>query len=196
MRFVTQQDVFDAVEPVMRGVFEEFSGGKTVTPKFPLIPYAEAMRAYGSDKPDLRNPIKIVDVSDEFNDPSVTFNAFKNIIKAGGVVRAIPAPGAAAKPRSWFDGLNEWARSDLKAGGLAYIVFQKIEPAKVEAGGPIAKFMSPEVLQRMASKAGLQSGDVLFFSAGKEADAARVAGAARTRFGEELSLIDKKRFEL
>src|SRR5262249_9077018 len=147
--------------------------------EIPLIPYAEAMRAYGSDKPDLRNPIKIVDVSDEFNDPSVTFNAFKNIIKAGGVVRAIPASGAAAKPRSWVDNLNDWARNDLKAGGLAYIVFQKVEPAKVEAGGPIVKFVPPEVLLRMANKAGLKSGDVLFFSAGKEADAARVAGGAR-----------------
>lgn len=196
MSFVTQQDVFDAVEPVMRGVFEEFSAGKPVTPKFPLIPYAEAMRTYGSDKPDLRNPIRIVDVSDEFNDASVTFNAFKNIIKAGGVVRAIPAPGAASKPRSWFDGLNEWARSDLKAGGLAYIVFQKIEGDKVEGGGPIAKFISPEILLKMATKAGLKSGDVLFFSAGKPADAARVAGAARTRFGEELNLIAKDRFEL
>src|SRR4051812_29853690 len=103
MSFVTQQDVFAAVEPVLRGVFEEFAGGKPVTPKFPLIPYAQAIRQYGTDKPDLRNPIVIADVSEEFNDASVTFNAFKNVIKAGGVVRAIPAPGAAAQPRSFFD---------------------------------------------------------------------------------------------
>ena len=204
MSFVTQQDVFDAVEPVMRGVFEEFGGGKPVTQKFPLIPYAEAMLKYGSDKPDLRNPIEIIDVSAEFNDPSVTFNAFKNIIKAGGVVRAIPAPGAAAKPRSWFDNLNEWARSDLKSGGLAYIVFQKIEEPHIAGGmqqdrlvtgGPIAKFVPHKVLLQMAKKAGLRSGDVLFFSAGKETDAAKVAGAARTRFGEELNLIARDRFE-
>jgi len=195
MSFVTQQDVFDAVEPVMRGVFEEFGGGKPVTQKFPLIPYAEAMLKYGSDKPDLRNPIEIIDVSAEFNDPSVTFNAFKNIIKAGGVVRAIRAPGAAAKPRSWFDNLNEWARSDLKSGGLAYIVFQKIDGSQVECGGPIAKFVPGEVLLSMAKKASLKSGDVLFFSAGKAADAAKVAGAARTRFGEELNLIAMDRFE-
>jgi len=204
MSFVTQQDVFDAVEPVMRGVFEEFGGGKPVTQKFPLIPYAEAMLKYGSDKPDLRNRIEIVDVSAEFNDPSVTFNAFKNIIKAGGVVRAIPAPGAAAKPRSWFDNLNEWARSDLKSGGLAYIVFQKIEEPHIAGGmqqdrlvtgGPIAKFVPHKVLLQMAKKAGLRSGDVLFFSAGKETDAAKVAGAARTRFGEELNLIARDRFE-
>src|ERR1700745_4018278 len=115
MSFATQQDVFDAVEPVMRGVFEEFSGGKPGTQKFPLIPYAEAMRTYGSDKPDLRNPIRIVDVTEEFNDPKVTFNAFKNVIKAGGAVGAIPAPGATSQPRSWFDRLHEWARFDMGA---------------------------------------------------------------------------------
>src|SRR5262244_911074 len=115
MSFVTQQDVFGAVEPVMRGVFEEFSCGKPVTGKFPLIPYREALLKYGSDKPDLRNPLVIADLSAEFNEPSVTFNAFKNLIKAGGVVRAIPAPNAAAQPRSWFDRLNDWARSDMGA---------------------------------------------------------------------------------
>ena len=199
MSFVTQQDVFDAVEPVMRGVFEEFSGGNQVTAKFPQIPYAEALLKYGSDKPDLRNPLIIADVTQEFGDSSATFNAFKNIIKAGGVVRAIPAPGAAAQPRSWFDRLNEWARSDLRTAGLGYIVFEKIETpdlSQVSAGGPIAKFLPMDLLVRMAKKAGLRSGDVLFFSAGKEADAARVAGAARARIGEELGLVSRDRFEL
>ena len=199
MSFVTQQDVFDAVEPVMRGVFEEFSAGKPVTAKFPQIPYAEALLKYGSDKPDLRNPLIIADVTQEFGDSSATFNAFKNIIKAGGVVRAIPAPGAAAQPRSWFDRLNEWARSDLRTAGLGYIVFEKIETpdlSQVSAGGPIAKFLPMDLLVRMAKKAGLRSGDVLFFSAGKEADAARVAGAARARIGEELGLVSRDRFEL
>jgi aspartyl-tRNA synthetase len=121
---VTQQDVFDAVEPVMRGVFEEFSGGKPVTQKFPQIPYREAMLRYGTDKPDLRNPLAIADLSDEFNEASVTFNAFKRVIAAGGVVRAIPAPGAAKQPRSWFDRLNDWARQDMGAPGLGYIVFE------------------------------------------------------------------------
>jgi aspartyl-tRNA synthetase len=212
MSFVTQQDVFDAVEPVMRGVFEEFSGGKPVTKKFLQIPYREAMLKYGSDKPDLRNPLVIADVTEEFNEPSVTFNAFKNVIKAGGVVRAIPAPGAATQPRSWFDKLNDWARNEMKAQGLGYIVFQKVEPRHVEGGleisgvittedsfnplGPIAKFVPLNILLKMAKKAGLQSGDVLFFSAGKEADAAKLAGAARTKIGEELGLIAKDRFEL
>src|SRR5437868_6915571 len=136
MSFVTQQDVFDAVEPVMRGVFEEFGDGKPVTQKFPMIPYREAMLKYGTDKPDLRNPLIIADVTDEFNDASVTFNAFRNLIKAGGVVRAIPAPAAATQPRSWFDRLNDWARSDMGAAGLGYIVWEGDE-----GKGPIAKFV-------------------------------------------------------
>src|SRR5947209_10633522 len=124
MSFVTQDDVFAAVEPVLRGVFEEFGGGKPVTQKFALIPYAEAMLKYGTDKPDLRNPIVIADVTEEFSRDDVTFNAFKNVIKAGGVVRAIPAPGAAAQPRSFFDKLNDWARGE-GAPGLGYIVLEE-----------------------------------------------------------------------
>src|SRR6516165_631514 len=190
MTFVTQQDVFDAVEPVMRGVFEEFSGGKPVTQKFPLIPYREAMLKYGTDKPDLRNPLVIADASEEFNDPGVTFNAFKNVIKAGGVVRAIPAPGAASQPRSWFDRLNEWARSDMGAAGLGYIVFES------DGGkGPIAKFIPDDIQQRMRVKTGLGPGDCVFFAAEKPAAAAKLAGAARGKIGEDLGLIAKDRFE-
>jgi aspartyl-tRNA synthetase len=190
MSFVTQQDVFDAVEPVMRGVFEEFSGGKPVTPKFPLVPYKEAMLKYGTDKPDLRNPIVIADVTEEFNDATVTFNAFKNVIKAGGVVRAVPAPGAAAQPRSWFDKLNEWARQDMGAPGLGYIVFE------ADGGkGAIAKFIPADVQASIMAKAGVKAGDVVFFAADKPAAAAKLAGAARTRIGEELGLIARDRFE-
>ena len=190
MSFVTQQDVFDAVEPVMRGVFEEFSGGKPVTPKFPLIPYRDAMVKFGSDKPDLRNPLVIADVTEEFNDASVTFNAFKNVIKAGGVVRAIPAPAAAAQPRSFFDKLNDWARQDMGAPGLGYIVFD------ADGGkGPIAKFIPPDVQATIRAKAGVGAGDAVFFAADKPAGAARLAGAARTRIGEELGLVAKDRFE-
>ena len=190
MSFVTQQDVFDAVEPVMRGVFEEFSGGKPVTPKFPLVPYKEAMLKYGTDKPDLRNPIVIADVTEEFNDATVTFNAFKNVIKAGGVVRAVPAPGAAAQPRSWFDKLNEWARQDMGAPGLGYIVFE------ADGGkGAIAKFIPADVQASIMAKAGVKVGDVVFFAADKPAAAAKLAGAARTRIGEELGLIARDRFE-
>src|SRR6195952_2636082 len=137
MSFVTQEDVFSAVEPVLRGVFEEFAGGKRVTAKFPLIPYAQAMKAYGTDKPDLRNPIKMQNVSEEFSRDEVTFNAFKNVIKKGGVVRAIPAPGAGAQPRSFFDKLNDWARGE-GAPGLGYVIFEG-EAGALTGKGPIAK---------------------------------------------------------
>ena len=190
MSFVEQEDVFQAVEPVLRGLFEEFSGGKAVTQKFPRIPYAEAMLKYGTDKPDLRNPIAIADVTAEFNDPSVTFNAFKNVIKAGGVVRAIPAPGAAAQPRSFFDKLNEWARSEMKAPGLGYIVME------ADGGkGPIAKFIPAAVQAKIAANAGVKPGDAVFFAADRPEAAAKLAGAARTKLGEELGLIRKEGFE-
>ena len=190
MSFVTQQDVFEAVEPVMRGVFEEFAGGKPVTAKFPLIPYKDAMLKFGTDKPDLRNPLVIADVTEEFNDATVTFNAFKNIIKAGGVVRAIPGPAAAAQPRSFFDKLNDWARQDMGAAGLGYIVFDADE-----GKGPIAKFIPPDVQAKIRSKAGVGAGDAVFFAADKPAAATRLAGAARTRIGEDLGLVGKDRFE-
>ncbi|HEV2000604.1 MAG TPA: aspartate--tRNA ligase [Xanthobacteraceae bacterium] len=189
MSFVEQEDVFQAVEPVLRGVFEEFGKGKPVAPKFPRIPYADAMLKYGTDKPDLRNPLQIADVTQEFNDANVTFNAFKNVIKAGGVVRAIPAPGAAAEPRSFFDKLNEWARAEMKAPGLGYIVLE------AEGGkGPIAKFIPAEVQARIAAKAGVKPGDAVFFAADRPEAAAKLAGAARSKLGEELGLIEKDQF--
>ncbi len=195
MSFVTQEDVFNAVEPVLRGVFEEFGGGKPVTQKFPLIPYAEAMLKYGTDKPDLRNPITIVDVSEEFNDSKVTFNAFKNVIKAGGVVRALPGPQAGAQPRSWFDKLNDWARQEMGAPGLGYIVFEE-KGDSLEGKGPIAKFIPADIQAKLAAKAGVKAGDALFFAADKPTAAAKLAGAARTKIGEELGLIAKDQFNL
>jgi aspartyl-tRNA synthetase len=196
MSFVTQEDVFAAVEPVLRGVFKEFGDRKRVTPKFPRIPYAEAMLKYGTDKPDLRNPLEIVQASEEFDRDDVEFRAFKSVVKSGGVVRAIPAPGAAAQPRSFFDKLNDWARQSMGAPGLGYIVFEEEEGGKVVGKGPIAKFV-PEVAQQIiAGHAHVAAGDAVFFSAGKEADANRLAGAARMRIGEELGLIDKDQFAL
>ncbi|HEY7665422.1 MAG TPA: aspartate--tRNA ligase [Xanthobacteraceae bacterium] len=190
MSFVTQEDVFAAVEPVMRGVFEEFAEGKPVTAKFPRIPYREALLKYGSDKPDLRNPLVIADLTEEFNAASVTFNAFKRLIAAGGVVRAIPAPGAAAQPRSFFDKLNDWARQEMGAPGLGYIVFE------ADGGkGPIAKFVPVEVQAKIMEKAGVGAGDAVFFAAAQAAAAARLAGAVRSKIGEELGLLAKDRFE-
>jgi len=188
MSFVTQEDVFAAVEPVLHGVFQEFANGRTINPgPFPRIPYAESMLKYGSDKPDLRNPIIIADVSAEFADASVEFKAFKAVVAQGGVVRAIPAPGAAAQPRSFFDKLNDWARSEMKAPGLGYITFED-EGGKLVGKGPIAKFIPEPVLVRLAQKGGVKAGDALFFSAGKADAAAKLAGSARIRIGNELCL--------
>ena len=192
MSFVTQEDVFQAVEPVLRGVFEEFANGKRVTKEFPRITYADAMLKYGVDKPDLRNPLIIADVTDEFADDAVEFKAFKGVIKSGGVVRAIPATGAAGQPRSFFDRLNDWARSE-GAPGLGYIVFEE-EGGALTGKGPIAKFIPAEIQARIAEKAGAKAGDAVFFAAGAEAKAAALAGKARIRIGDELKLSDTDQF--
>lgn len=188
MSFVTQDDVFTALEPVLHGVFQEFVGAKTISPfPFKRIPYAESMLKYGIDKPDLRNPIEIVDVSDEFKDPAVEFKAFKNVVNSGGVVRAIPAPGAGKMSRKFFDDLNEWARTEFKAAGLGYVIFED-EGGKMVGKGPIAKFIPEPVLAKMAAKAKVKPGDALFFSADKADKAAKLAGQARIRIGKELNL--------
>jgi aspartyl-tRNA synthetase len=184
MSFVTQDDVFEALEPVLAGVFEEFAGGKVVTPagEFPRIPYAETMLRYGTDKPDLRNPLVITDVSHHFEQSG--FGLFEKIVGSGGVVRAIPAPATHEKSRKFFDDMNDWARKEGFAG-LGYVTRKG-----GEFGGPIAKNHGPEGMQAIYDELGLGENDGLFFAAGKEKDATRLAGAARTRVGEELSLIE------
>ncbi|MCJ2095679.1 aspartate--tRNA ligase [Methylobacterium sp. J-072] len=192
MSFVTQEDVFQAVEPVLRGVFEEFAEGKRVTKDFPRITFADSMLKFGVDKPDLRNPLIIVDVTDEFARDDVSFKAFKGVIASGGVVRAIPATGAAAQSRSFFDKLNDWARSE-GAPGLGYVVFED-DGGQLTGKGPIAKFIPAEVQALIAQKTGAKAGDAVFFSAGTEAKAAALAGKARIRIGDELGLCDKDQY--
>ena len=192
MSFVTQEDVFAAIEPVLHGVFVEFAGfnratARKVTPfPFPRIPFDEAMLKYGSDKPDLRNPIEIADVTEAFRDSG--FGIFARAVAKGAVVRAIPAPGAAGRPRSFFDKLNEWAREQGMAG-LGYIQFEG-----GEGKGPIAKNLevARHDLIRQATKA--KDGDAVFFVADKAPVAAKFAGTVRTRLGEELELIAKDEF--
>jgi aspartyl-tRNA synthetase len=188
MSFVTQDDVFEAIEPVLAGVFEEFADGKSVTPagQFPRIPYKEAMLKYGSDKPDLRNPLLISDVSKHFEGSG--FGLFARIVEGGGAVRAIPAPGTAGKSRKFFDDMNEWARSEGHAG-LGYIT-QK----GGELGGPIAKNHGEDATRALIAELGLGPDDGLFFAAGKPDQAAKLAGAARARVGEELGLIEQDAF--
>jgi aspartyl-tRNA synthetase len=191
MSFVTQDDVFAAVEPVMRGVFEEFGGGKPVTQKFPLIPYAEAIRAYGSDKPDLRNPIKMQDVSESFRGSG--FKVFARILEnPKAAVWAIPAPGGGS--RAFCDRMNAWAISEGQPG-LAYIFFAS-ENGKVVGRGPVANNVGPEKTEAMRVQLGLKEGDAVFFVAGDPTVFVKFAGPARNKVGEELNLIAKDRFEL
>ena len=192
MSFVTQEDVFNAIEPVLHGVFEEFAdfqgkGRQVSSLPFRRIPYRESMLKYGSNKPDLRNPIEIADVSDHFRGSG--FGLFARIVEGGGVVRAIPAPKTGDKSRKFFDDMNEWARSEGHAG-LGYMTMKAGEP-----GGPIAKNHGAEATAKLIEALGLGPDDGLFFAAGKEGQAAKLAGAARTRVGQELGLIDSKRFE-
>ena len=189
MSFVTQEDVFQTIEPVLAGVFEEFSGGKSVTPagEFPRIPYAEAMLKYGSDKPDLRNPLIISDVTEHFETSG--FGLFEKIVGGGGRVRVIPAPSTHEKSRKFFDEMNDWARREGFAG-LGYVTRKG-----GEFGGPIAKNHGSEGMEKLYAELGLGENDGLFFAAGKEKDAAKLAGAARTRVAEELGLIEEGCFK-
>lgn len=189
MSFVTQEDVFQALEPVLAGVFEEFANGKSVTPagEFPRIPYKEAMLKYGSDKPDLRNPIIIQDVSEHFKGSG--FGLFDKITSGGGTVRAFVAPEAGKNSRKFFDDMNNWARGEGFAG-LGYINMKE-----GAAGGPIAKNHGEEGTAKLLADLGCGPDDGVFFAAGKEAEAARLAGVARTRAAEKLDLINENEFK-
>ena len=193
MSFVTQEDVFAAIEPVLHGVFEEFAGftgtAKPVTPPpFPRIAYADAMLKYGTDKPDLRNPLLITDVSEVFAREDVAFRAFKGVIDKGGVVRAIKAPAVSDRPRSFFDKLNSWAQGE-GAPGLGYILFE------AEGGkGPIAKFVPDAAQAALREAADLADGDAVFFVCDQRPAAERMAGLARTKIAEDMGVVDEDRF--
>ena len=201
MSFVTQEDVFQAIEPVMRGVFEEFADwddkGRTVPEgPFARIPYAEAMAKYGSDKPDLRNPIELKDVTAFFEDDSKTgFGIFAKIIKGGGKVIAIPAPKATeTQSRKFFDDLDKWAKKEMQAPGLGYARLKAGETGAVVSQDPVLKNFEADHLAAFLEATGLEDGDGVFFSAGKAGDAYKLAGAARLKVGEELDLVEKDIF--
>ena len=182
MSFVTQEDVFNTIEPVMAAVFEEFAEGRGVTkPPFPRIPYDTSMALYGSDKPDLRNPLLISDVTEHFAGSG--FGLFARIAASGGIVRAIPAPGTAGNPRGFFDKLNEWAREE-GGGGLGYIQFAADGPK-----GPIAKNLEADRCEAIRLAVGAGIGDSVFFAAGKTDEVPKFAGKVRTRIGGDLGLI-------
>ena len=193
MSFVTQDDVFATIEPVLAGVFEEYAGFGGRTPwavtkgAFPRIPFAESMLKYGNDKPDLRNPIVISDVSQHFVGSG--FGIFARLVEAGNVVRAIPSPGTAEKSRKFFDDMNEWARGEGYTG-LGYVTRKG-----GDFGGPIAKNHGEAGMLAIYDALGLGPDDGCFFAAGKEAQAAKLAGLARTRIGTELGIVEKDTFK-
>lgn len=185
MSFVTQEDVFTTMEPILQGTFEKFSDYQVTKAPFPRIKYWDAMLKYGCDKPDLRNPIIISDATEIFRGSG--FSIFAGAIEKGASIRAIPAPGTASQPRSFFDKMIAYAQTELGAKGLAYIVFDADGSAK----GPIAKFLSEEKLAELKQTAGLEAGDSVFFTCDKALDASKLAGKVRIKLGEDLDLIEK-----
>jgi aspartyl-tRNA synthetase len=187
MSFVEQDDIFSVVEDVLHGIFTEFSSFEITDVPFPRLTYAETMLKYGSDKPDLRIPIEIKDVSELFE--ASEFNAFRSVVQKGGVVRAIPVKGISDRPRSFFDKMVEFAQS-AGSKGLAYLSWDG-DTVK----GPIAKFMDEASLERLKDTCEIASGDVVFFVCDKEASAARIAGEVRKKLGHDLDLIPEGVFK-
>ncbi|MFN7038982.1 MAG: aspartate--tRNA ligase [Alphaproteobacteria bacterium] len=188
MSFVTQEDIFGTMEPILHSVFKEFSNKEVSNYPFPRITFRDSMLKYGNDKPDLRNPLEISDVTEIFRDSE--FTIFRENIKKGHIVRAIPAPNTASKPRSFFDKMIAFAQ-ELGAAGLGYVTFAEDGTAK----GPIAKFLNEAQLQALKATAQIGNGDSVFFSSNIEEEAAKLAGKVRTALGNELSLIKDDAFK-
>ena len=188
MSFVEQEDIFNTMEPVMYNLFKTFSNRKVTEPRFPRIPYKESMLKYGTDKPDLRNPIVIQDVTEIFKNSN--FSVFAKAIESGAVVRAIPASDVVDKPRSFFDKMVAFAMEE-GAKGLGYIVFDRDGTAK----GPVAKFLDEDRLNKLKTTVNLQNGDAVFFCCAAELEAAKLAGKVRIKLGQELNLINKEEYK-
>ncbi len=191
MAFATQDDIFDAIEPVLYEIFTKFSSSKVTEPPFPRIPFRDAIRLYGTDKPDLRNPLIISDVTEYFVIPDVTFKAFRTQIEKGAVVKAIPGPETNNRPRSFFDKLNEWAKTQ-GAPGLGYVTFDETGAGK----GPIAKFIPREIQEKIKKTMNIGAGDTAFFVCDEPHVAAAFAGTVRTKLGTELDLLEKDVFKM
>ena len=194
MSFVEQEDIFKMLEPVFVELFTEFWKGKVIskTP-FKRIRYKDSMLKYGTDKPDLRNPIEVYDVTEIMKKEDVTLDIFKKLIAKGAVVRAIPVPNTSSKPRSFFDELNNWAKEE-GGKGLGYIVFEK-NKGKLVGKGPIAKFFSNKAIGELTKKCKLKENDTVFFSCDSKTNVEKITGLARQKLGKELNLIDINKFE-
>jgi aspartyl-tRNA synthetase len=193
MSFVEKEDIFSTMEPLFYELFSEFGCGKKISDyPFKKISFDDSMLQYGTDKPDLRNPLKISDVTDIFNSVDIKLNIFKKQINKGAIVRAIPAPNTFKKPRSFYDSTNEWAKME-GANGLAYLSIIKIKD-KLAGSGPIAKFFSDNGINKIAKACNLKEGDAVFFSCEKKQIAEKISGLARQKIAEDLNLIQKNQF--
>jgi len=191
MSFVEQEDIFQVVEKLIVNVFKNFSSKKLIFEKFPRIPYDESMLKYGSDKPDLRNPLIISDLSDIFTRDDVTFEIFKKLVKSGSKVRCIVTKNTKEKPRSFFDNIDKWAKNQ-GASGLAYFTIEKNE--SISAKGPVGKFFSQDALEEIMKITGAEVGDSIFFACGKINDVEKITSQARDKIAKDLDLIDENTF--
>ena len=194
MSFVEKEDIFSVTEPLFYELFSKFGGEKKVSDyPFKKISFHDSMLQYGTDKPDLRNPLKISDVTDIFNSVEIKLNIFKKQINKGAIVRAIPAPNTIKKPRSFYDNLNEWAKME-GANGLAYLSIKKAKD-KLTGSGPIAKFFSDNGINKIAKTCNLKDGDAVFFSCEKKQIAEKISGLARQKIAKDLDLIQENQFQ-
>ncbi len=194
MSFVEQEDIFRTLEPIFFEVFNEFGRGKNVSKiPFKRIKYKDSMLKYGTDKPDLRNPIEIFDVTEIINREDVKVDIFKKLISKGAIVRAIPAPKSSSKPRNFFDGYNNWAKEE-GAKGLGYISLEKVKD-KLRGKGPIAKLFSEKAINELIKVCNLKENDSIFFSCDTANNAERISGMTRKKLGYDLNLIDSNKFE-
>ncbi len=191
MSFVEQEDIFRVVEKLMVNLFKQFSSKGILSEKFPRISFKETMRKYGTDKPDLRNPLIIEDLTKVFTREDVKFEIFKKLVKSGSVVKAIITKNTKDKPRSFFDGIDKWAK-DQGASGLAYFTFEKND--KIQGKGPVGKFFSENSLIEIMEISNAKIGDSIFFACGKEKDVTKILSMARNKIAEDLDLIDKNKF--
>jgi aspartyl-tRNA synthetase len=191
MSFVEQEDVFNVVETLMVNTFKKFSNKKLLYDKFPKISYADAMLNYGSDKPDLRNPLLINDITEIFTREDVSFEIFKKLVKSGSKVRCISTKNTKDKPRSFFDNIDKWAK-EQGASGLAYFTFEKED--QLSAKGPIGKFFSKEALEEIMKQTNSEVGDSIFMACGKQNDLEKITSLARDKIAKDLDLIDDNVF--
>jgi len=191
MSFVEQEDIFRVVEKLMINLFKEFSSKKILNEKFPRIPYQEAIKKYGTDKPDLRNPLVIEEITEIFSREDVKFDIFKKLVKEGSVVRAIITKNTKDKPRSFFDNIDKWAK-DQGASGLAY--FTIVKEKEIIGKGPVGKFFSEDSLKEIMKISGAEIGDSIFLACGKEREIEKILSLARDKIGKDLNLINKDKF--